>query len=121
MLKLLKNCLNNYNCQNSLNIVIKGAMNLENIYQEIRKEFILNYEQVFSKNIIETIDNISDETVQDFLNKWRHHIKSSCDVNYDLKLDNTCLLNSKRGIGAFIELAYKRNVKWYNTYTTPTN
>ena len=39
--------------------------------EQYMKSYIDDYEKIFSTNIINTIDNISDETTQEFLNKYR--------------------------------------------------
>jgi len=77
-------------------------------YNQLIEAYVTEYENIFGHNIIETIDNIGDNDVQIFTDRWELFIKK--DVNCQLNIDNTSLLNSKKGVATFLEYTYKRNL-----------
>jgi len=76
--------------------------------EDITEGYIAEYEELFGKNILETIDNISDNQVQSFASRWNYFIDLSIKVT--LHIDNTRLINTKRGVAAFLEYGYIRSI-----------
>ena len=76
--------------------------------EDIIEGYIAEYEELFGKNILETIDNISDNQVQSFASRWNYFIDRSINVTF--RIDNTRLINTKRGVATFLEHEYIRSI-----------
>ena len=78
--------------------------------QDLLEGFVIEYEDLFGKNVRLKIDEISDNQMQNFISRWQFYL-TTMDVKLTLKIDNpqcdtTRLINTKLGAASILEYCY---------------